>query len=122
MSFIQRLAYYLLGLMIGGFIVFYFWDAKDSQFCYLPNCRVLKDIRSKSFVIADEAKEEASHYTTEDFKKFFTDGDVDFSQSNVPEDGGKKYLIETVDANNQPITITIINYQDRAVLKSITKQ
>ena len=60
MKFKFRLAYYLFGLLLGLFFVIYFLGAKAEsrgvEFCYLPNCRVLKDIRSKSFEYAPEAK------------------------------------------------------------------
>lgn len=119
MKFSQRLAYYLLGLLIGSTIVFYFWGAKDTQFCYLPNCRVLKDLRSKPLIMTSEAKDAMEVFTTAQLTQYLTNGDVDFSQSNVPEDGGKKYVINATDSLNNPVQIEMINYSERAKLKSI---
>ncbi|PJR04174.1 hypothetical protein [Avrilella dinanensis] len=119
MKFSQRLAYYLLGLLIGSTIVFYFWGAKDTQFCYLPNCRVLKDLRSKPLIMTSEAKDAMEVFTTAQLTQYLTNGDVDFSQSNVPEDGGKKYVINAKDSLNNPLQIEMINYSERVKLVSI---
>ena len=120
MKFTQRLAYYLLGLLIGGTIVFYFWQAKGTaEFCYLPNCRVLKDLRSKPLVMTPEAEESMKDFTMKQLQQYLSDGEVDFSQSNVPEDDGKKYVINAIDSLNNPVQIEMINYSERAKLKSI---
>jgi len=51
MGFIKRLGWYLLGLSVGLIFLVFFLKKKSDEtgvsFCYLPNCRVLKDIRSK---------------------------------------------------------------------------
>ena len=53
MSLRYRLAFYLFGLLIGFYFVGEFLSAKATSrgvtFCYFPNCRVIKDIRSKPF-------------------------------------------------------------------------
>ena len=52
MSLRYRLAFYLFGLTIGFYFVGEFLSAKVAAkgvtFCYFPNCRVIKDIRSKT--------------------------------------------------------------------------
>lgn len=120
MKFTQRLAYYLLGLLIGGTIVFYFMQSKGTQFCYFPNCRVLKDLRSKPLVLSKEAEEDLKIYEMDDVIKCMTYGDVDFSKSKKPEGNGKLYVIEGKDAKNQPIQIEMVNYSDKVMLKKIT--
>lgn len=120
MKFPQRLAYYLLGLMIGLFGVFYFLDVKDTSFCYLPNCRVLKDIRNKPFHVDDQAKDIYSKLTKDEVKIFLTHGDVDFDKSNKAVEGGKLYIIEGKDKDLKNMTFEIINYSDKAVLKKIS--
>lgn len=121
MKFSQRLAYYLLGLLIGGTIVFYFFEAKGTQFCYLPNCRVLKDLRSKPLLIADEAqiKFDKALITMEDINMCLTYGDVDFSKSNVNEQNGKLYIIEGQNAQKESITLEMINYSERVMIKDV---
>lgn len=121
MKFSQRLAYYLLGLLIGGTLVYYFFQAKDTKFCYLPNCRVLKDLRSKPLTISDEAQISFDQALIDmnDIRACLTYGDVDFKRSNVTEEGGKLYIIEGQNTKKEPITIEMINYSDKAHIKNI---
>jgi hypothetical protein len=127
MKLYQRFAYYLLGLLLGGIFVFYFLTAKASSrgvsFCYLPNCRVLKDIRSKPFYYSDVATQKLSEkwVDTSDVRKTLTHGDVDFGLSNVPEKGGKLYIVYGKNAQNEDITVEVINYTDKVLLKDIKK-
>ncbi len=121
MKFSQRFAYYLLGLLIGGIIVFYFFDAKDTEFCYLPNCRVLKDLRSKPLTISDKAQTsfDQSVVDMNDIKMCLTHGDVDFDRSNIAEQNGKLYVIEGQNAQKEPITVEMINYSDKVLIKDV---
>lgn len=127
MKLYQRFAYYLLGLLLGGIFVFYFLSAKASSrgvtFCYLPNCRVLKDIRSKPFYYSDVATQKLTEkwVDTADVKKTLTYGDVDFELSNIPEKGGKLYIVYGKNAQNEDITVEVINYTDKVLLKDIKK-
>lgn len=119
MKFSQRLAYYLFGLLLGGIIVYYFIDSKETSFCYLPNCRVLKDLRSKPLTLSDEAEIKLKTYTLEEVKKCLTYGDVDFSKSNKELENGKVYFIKGKDNKNNSIEIEMINYTDKVLLKNI---
>lgn len=125
MKFVHRLAYYLLGVMIGGIFLIFIFKEKRTEFCYLPNCRVLKDIRTKGLSIAPEAKTtlEEKWVTMDDIKNSLKYGDVDFSKSNKPNPGGGKlYIIEGKTAKDQPIVIEVVNYSDKAILKGVKKQ
>lgn len=121
MKFSQRLAYYLLGLLIGGTIVYYFFDVKDTQFCYLPNCRVLKDLRSKPLTISDKAQISFDNalVNMNDIKACLTYGDVDFDKSNKYEEGGKLYIIEGQNTKKEPITVEMINYSEKVTIKDV---
>ena len=121
MKFSQRLAYYLLGLLIGGFIVFYFLDAKDTQFCYLPNCRVLKDLRSKPINVSEKAQISFDNalITMNDVKNCLTYGEVDFSKSNIVEKGGKLYVVEGQNTKKEAITVEMINYSGKVLIKDV---
>ena len=55
MTFKQRLPYFLGGLIIGIIAVVFFLGKKDTSFDYLPNARVLKNIRIKNRVFSDDA-------------------------------------------------------------------
>ncbi|MFI0426912.1 MAG: DUF4258 domain-containing protein [Flavobacterium sp.] len=128
MKFQFRLAYYLFGLLLGGVFVMWFLKAKASsrgvEFCYLPNCRVLKDLRSKSLEIDSLAKQSLNEkwVTMEDIKNSLTYGDVDFEKSNEPYRKGKIYLIEGKTSKNEDITITMVNYTNKVLLEKIEKK
>ena len=121
----HRLAYYLFGLTMGGFFVVFIFNKRGQDFCYLPNCRVLKDLRTKGLVMSKEAqaKLDAKWVTKDDLQKSLEHGDVDFSQSNKPaEGGGKLYVVEGRTAKDEAIILEVVNYTDKAVLRDIKKQ
>ncbi|WP_010251258.1 DUF4258 domain-containing protein [Myroides injenensis] len=123
MKFTQRLAYYLFGLLIGCMFLIYFFGEKKTKFCYLPNCRVLKDIRSKPVKYSAEADEilKQGWVNEEDIRNTLTYGKVDFSNSNVEFENGKIYVIKGQNTNKEQFTIEIVNYTDKAELKNIIK-
>lgn len=128
MKFQFRLAYYLFGLLLGAVFVMWYLKSKATdrgvEFCYFPNCRVLKDLRSKSLEIDSLAKISLKEkwVTMEDIKKSLTYGDVDFEKSNEPYRKGKIYIIEGKTSNNEDITITMINYEHKVLLEKIEKK
>lgn len=127
MKFQFRLAYYLFGLLLGAVFVMWYLKSKATdrgvEFCYFPNCRVLKDLRSKSLEIDSLANISLDEkwVTMEDIKKSLTYGDVDFEKSNEPYRKGKIYIIEGKTSNNEDITITMINYEHKVLLEKIEK-
>ncbi|MFM1877449.1 MAG: hypothetical protein RLZZ241_315 [Bacteroidota bacterium] len=86
MSFLKRFGYYLIGLSIGLIFLAIFLRKKSestgAEFCYLPNCRVLKSLRSKpirySESIGISADTTLVHY-------LLAEGDVIFSSSQPRE-------------------------------------
>lgn len=128
MKFQFRLAYYLFGLLLGGVFVMWFLKSKATnrgvEFCYFPNCRVLKDLRSKSLEIDSLAKNSLKEkwVTLEDIKQSLTYGDVDFEKSNETYRKGKIYIIEGKTSKNEDITITMVNYPTKVLLEKIEKK
>jgi hypothetical protein len=128
MKFQFRLAYYLFGLLLGGVFVMWFLKSKATdrgvEFCYFPNCRVLKDLRSKSLEIDSLAQQSLKDkwVTLEDIKQSLTYGDVDFEKSNEPYRKGKIYIIEGKTSKNEDITITMVNYPTKVLLEKIEKK
>lgn len=124
MKFVHRLAYYLFGLLLGGMFLVFFFQKKKTEFCYLPNCRVLKDLRSKPLSVSPEAQQKLNEkwVTMEDIKVCLQNGDVDFSKSNQPSENGKLYVIEGLNTKNEEITVEMINHTERVVLKDIKRQ
>jgi hypothetical protein len=55
MTFKQRLPYFLGGLILGIIVVIFFLGKKNTSFDYLPNARVLKNIRIKNRMFSEEA-------------------------------------------------------------------
>ena len=127
MDFKSRLAYYLFGFFIGGLFLKFVLDytgGKGMDFTYLPNARVLKNIRNKPFDYSDIATKKISEkmITIQDIKHVLTDGDVDFDSSKKPMMGGKLYVVNGETLNNVPVTLTVINKEEKALLLDIIKQ
>ena len=123
MKFYQRFAYYLVGFIMGCFIVAVVFSGKDTRCNYFPNARVLNDLRNKPFQYDIEASRRLSEdwVDTIDIKNTLTNGDVDFDKSNIKEEGGKKYIIYGKTKAGKNITLEIINYPEKAILKNIIK-
>lgn len=124
MKFYQRFAYYLVGLVMGGFFVAAVLSGKDTRCNYFPNARVLNDLRTKPFLYDNEASRRLAEdwVDTLDIKNTLTYGDVDFDKSNVKEEGGKLYVIYGKTSKGKEITLEVINYPEKAVLRNIIKK
>lgn len=123
MKFYQRFAYYLVGLVMGCFFVAVVLSGKDTRCNYFPNARVLNDLRNKPFQYDIEASRRLSEdwVDTIDIKNTLTHGDVDFDKSNIKEEGGKLYIIYGQTKKGKEITLEVINYPEKAVLRNIIK-
>ena len=124
MKLYQRVAYYLIGLVIGSFFVAAVLSGKDTRCNYFPNARVLNDIRNKPFQYDIEASRRLSEdwVDTVDIKNTLTYGDVDFDKSNLKEEGGKLYIIYGKTKKGKDITLEVINYPEKAILRNIIKK
>lgn len=124
MKFIHRFAYYLVGLIFGLFFVAMVFSGKDTRCNYFPNARVLNELRNKPFLYDTEASRKLAEkwIDTLDVKNILTYGDVDFDKSNIKEEGGKLYIIYGKTSKNQEITLEVINFSDKAVLRNIIKK
>ena len=124
MNFYQRFAYYLVGFVIGMFFVAMVWSGKDTRCNYFPNARVLNDLRNKPFHYDTEASRRLSEdwIDTIDVKNTLQYGDVDFDKSNIPDEGGKRYIIDGKTTKDIEITLEVINYENKAVLKNIIRK
>ena len=103
MKFTYRFAYYLIGLLMGLFVVAAIFSGKDTRCNYFPNARVLNDLRNKPFVYSDKASQILNEkwVDTADIKNTLKFGDVDFDKSNLPLEKGKLYTIYGKTAKNQ---------------------
>ena len=128
MKFQFRLAYYMFGLFLGGVFVIWFLKSKATdkgvEFCYFPNCRVLKDLRNKSLEIDSLAQRSIDQkiVSMDDVRNSLRYGDVDFDKSNKDYRNGKIYIIEGKTASNEEITITMVNYSNKVLLEKVEKK
>lgn len=124
MKFTYRFAYYLIGLLMGLFVVAAIFSGKDTRCNYFPNARVLNDLRNKPFVYSAKASQILNEkwVDTADIKNTLKFGDVDFDKSNISVEKGKLYTIYGKTAKNQEISVEVINYSDKAVLRDIVKK
>lgn len=124
MKFIHRFAYYLLGLIMGSFVVAAIFSGKDTRCNYFPNARVLNDLRNKPFYYSNQASKVLAEkwIDTLDIKNCLKYGDVDFDKSNIAVGTGKRYVIEGKTVKNQEVNLEVINYPEKAVLDAIVKK
>ena len=100
MAFLKRLGFYLIGLSIGLVFLFFFLKKKSDEtgvsFCYLPNCRVLKELRSKPSTYSEQIDQIVADQTLDSLTiaYFMNEGDVNFKKSNTENTTCKTYLIE----------------------------
>lgn len=124
MAFIKRLGYYLVGVSIGIVFLTFFFKKKTEDtgvyFCYFPNCRTLKDIRSKPIHYADAISQQFNEkqLDTVDIVRLLTDGEVDFGASDTKSVPCKTYIIEGM-LKDKEVIATIENCQKKAILQSI---
>lgn len=100
MALIKRLGFFLIGLSIGIVFLTFFLRKKTEQsgfdFCYLPNCRTLKNIRSKPMSNSGEIERMLANKELDslDIVSFLNDGDVDFGKSKTETEPCRTYYIE----------------------------
>lgn len=116
MPFLRRLGYFLIGLSIGLIFLAVFLkkktDETGTEFCYLPNCRVLKELRSKPMQIDTALK-----VTTDSLfiQYVLKEGDVDFRLSDTKADPCKIYRING-SKGERALSITIENCETHTLL------
>lgn len=124
MGFLKRLGFYLFGLAIGLIFLAVFLKKKSEEtgvyFCYFPNCRTLKDIRSKPLTYSDEVREifENGELDTLDIKHLLTEGTVDFGKSDTKAASCKTYFVEGTVKGKERI-LKVKNCTKKAILESI---
>jgi hypothetical protein len=125
MAFLKRLGFYLFGLAIGLIFLAIFFKNKTAEtgveFCYFPNCRTLKDIRSKPLSYSDEVKLllQRSQLDSTKIAYFLTEGTVDFNASDTKSKPCKNYVIN-VDFEDRSAEMNVQNCPDKAVINSVT--
>lgn len=124
MALLKRLGFFLIGLSIGIVFLTFFLKKKTEEsgfdFCYLPNCRTLKNIRSKPMSNSKEIDRMLANKELDslDIVRFLNDGDVDFGKSDTESEPCKTYFIEGVVKEKQAV-LKITDCLKDAVLEEI---
>lgn len=115
----KRIIYFSIGLLMGIVFLSFFFKGKGTEFCYLPNCRVLKDIRKKELKFSKEVTATYDFRNKDSLllKEVLHNGDIDFSKSDTKTSACKTYVI-----NSDNLSFTIENCSKKATIKSVTKQ
>jgi len=117
-GFLKRLGWYLVGFSIGLVFLVFFVKKKSAEssfeICYFPNCRVLKDIRSKP-IFYDNHLEHRFSKDSSLWYSFFRKGEIDFGASNTKTNPCKTYLIK----NDGGMKVTIKNCPEKVTVKSL---
>ncbi len=121
MAFLKRLGWYLVGLSIGiVFLVFFLKKKSDetgTEFCYFPNCRVLKDMQSKPLVFSEDIGTTAKDSLL--VNSFLKDGSIDFGKSDTKSKPCKTYIISnTIEGKNWVLEVK--NCQDKVLIEKTT--
>ena len=125
MAFIKRLGFYLVGLSIGLVFLAFFLKKKSEEtgmeFCYFPNCRTLKDIRSKPISYSDEIRLQIQNMQLDstNIAYFLNNGDVDFKKSDTKSKLCNTYFIEA-EVKGKEAVLKVRNCENEAVLETIT--
>jgi hypothetical protein len=119
-SFFKRLGFYLVGLSLGLVFLAFFFKEKRTEFCYMPNCRVLKDLRSKPLYFDERTSKMLlnKEIDTTDLTDFFVEGNVLFNSSDTKREPCKLYLIEGK-LNSKDARLEVENCPDQVVIKGI---
>ncbi|WP_340063116.1 DUF4258 domain-containing protein [Ascidiimonas aurantiaca] len=117
MSLLKRIGFYLIGFAIGLVILSFFFKGKDTKFCYSPNCRVLKELRSKPM----ELGKGIALKDTLVIKTLLTNGDVVFSKSDTRAKPCKLYTVEG-SHNTKEIEITLKNCDSTVIVTAMKEK
>ncbi len=127
MAFLKRLGWYLVGLSIGMIFLVFFLKKKTQEtgldFCYLPNCRVLKDLRSKTFALSEEVESLLLAHELDSvvLQSFLKDGDIDFKGSDTRSSPCKTYHIAK-EVNDVSYTLVVESCEETATAQGLKKE
>ena len=111
----------MIGLTIGIIFLAFFLKKKTSEtgteFCYFPNCRVLKELRSKPIAYSEELQElmEMGTLDSLNLALFLKDGSIEFKQSDSRAEPCPWYMI-THSVNDKEATIRATNCDSKVTL------
>jgi len=111
----------LVGLSIGLIFLVFILKKKSGEegidFCYFPNCRVLKDMRSKPLTFSESLPEQ--YQDTLMIQAFLQDGDVDFGKSDTKSEPCKTYFISH-EYNGEELELKAKNCKNQVTVEGVT--
>lgn len=121
MPLLKRIGFFLIGVSIGLVFLAFFFKKKNTDICYFPNCRVLKDIRSKDLRYSEEVTKliDNDQELTASIQFLLNTGDVNFRRSNTEATPCKSYIIEG-DVNDKATELKVDNCDGYAEIISIS--
>jgi hypothetical protein len=119
----KRIIYYGFGFIVGAIVVFFIWSKKDASFDYLPQARVIKDLKSKKIEISSQAKRSLIEYNIDSLTvvNLLDKADVDFSKSNTKAIPCKSYWVNTF-LNDTKLSLVIENCDSIATIQRVIKK
>tara|TARA_B100000989_G_scaffold254743_1_gene203473 strand:- start:3225 stop:3557 length:333 start_codon:yes stop_codon:yes gene_type:complete len=91
MSFLKRLYYFSIGLIIGIIFLFFILNGKKTSCNYGPSARVIDNIISKELIF----KEEKDSIQNDELIKIISNGKVRFNKSDIDKKPCALYFIES---------------------------
>ena len=111
----------MVGLSIGLVFLVFFLKKKSGEegidFCYFPNCRVLKDMRSKPLTFSESLPEQ--YRDTVMIQSFLKDGDVDFGKSDTKSKPCKTYFISH-EYEGKALELQAKNCEEDVVIETVS--
>lgn len=129
MSLFKRFGFYLFGVCLGLIFVAYFFKEKRAEFCYLPNCRTLKTIRTQDTLAYSPKIQyliDNKSIVKENIDSILTYGEVDFTKSKIdrsdvtPTESCNTYYINGY-INNEPVELVVYNCKFSAEVKGLNQ-
>ena len=110
--------------MMGLFFLFFFLNGKKASCDYLPNDRVLKNIRTKKVHYSETVQKEMIDLKIDslDIKYVLTNGDVDFGRSNTKSKPCRRYVISGTTSKNKDVEVTVKNCKEEALIETIIQK
>lgn len=122
MTFIKRLGFFSIGLVMGIALLMFFLGGKKASCDYSPNARTLKNIRNKDRVFSEKALAyfSSNNLDTATVSLILKSGNVDFGKSDTKKETCKVYFISEKLETGE-FELEIENCRDQALIKSIQK-
>ncbi|MBX2827387.1 MAG: hypothetical protein KTR22_04460 [Flavobacteriaceae bacterium] len=123
MPLIKRFVYYFGGLALGICFLYFFIGGSGAscEMDYLPNARVLKNIRNKERAFSENVLQELQRQQmdTSVISILLQDGKVLFSESNTEGDPCNSYVIRGK-SSEKWVKITVDNCAEKATVNDIS--